>query len=69
MDVSNVHKDETSEIIYCTITIQSKKIALVSCYRPPYKANESEFFSSLENSMNMIDDLHVSDTYVIGDHN
>ena len=67
LNVSNVFSCKDSEIISFNINIANKNISVLSCYRPPYKDNETQFLASVDSILNSNTDS--SETVIMGDLN
>ena len=69
LNPSRVTFDDHSEMISFIITIEKQLIGILACYRPPYTANETNFFSSLNKQLNNFEDLKTSEILIVGDLN
>ena len=69
LNPSRVTFDEASEIISFVVNIERQQIGVLACYRPPYTANETNFFNSMNNMLNNFEDLETSEIFIVGDLN
>jgi len=69
LNPSRVTFDKSSEIISFAIKIENQQIAILACYRPPYTANETNFFASIDEQLKNFEDIDSLDTLIIGDLN
>ena len=69
LNPSRVTFDDASEIISFVVNIERQQIGVLACYRPPYTANETNFFNSMNNMLNNFEDLETSEIFIVGDLN
>ena len=67
LNPSRVTFDKSSEIISFAIKIENQQIAILACYRPPYTANETNFFASIDEQLKNFEDIDSLDTLIIVD--